>query len=197
MECNYCKGICIKKGYYKGVQKYKCKGCFKVQQEAYKNRKYTSLVDDQITLLNNEGIGISSISRILSIPKASVQRRIERMQKDKPKPVFTEKGQAYEVDELYTYIGSKDKPCYMMYAINRKTKEVIDFICGARTKENINKIIQRLLNLAPKRIYTDGLKIYGSLTPSNIHRTFQYACIGRSATASCKSNSSIAGARRW
>lgn len=108
------------------------------------------------------------------MPKASVQRRIERMQKDIPKPVFTEKGQVYEVDELYTYIGSKDKPCYIMYAINRKTKEVIDFICGACTKENINKIIQSLLNLAPKRIYTDGLNIYGSLTPSNIHRTFQY-----------------------
>jgi IS1 family transposase len=89
-------------------------------------------------------------------------------------PVCQETKQVYEMDELYTYIGKKTNPCYIIYAINRKTKRVIDCICGARTKENINKIVQKILSLSPKRIYTDKLNIFGTLIPASLHRTFQY-----------------------
>ena len=174
MECNYCKGICIKKGCYKGVQKYKCKACFKGQRLKYRNQKYTSLTDAQISLLHKEGVGISSIGRILTIPKGSVQRRIERSADRVKAPVYKETKQVYEVDELYTYVGRKSNPCYIMYAINRKTKRVIDFVCGARSKENIEKLIKTLLGLSPKKIYTDKLNVFGSVIPDFLHRTFQY-----------------------
>ncbi|NII26644.1 IS1 family transposase [Pseudoflavitalea sp. X16] len=174
MNCNNCKGACIKKGFYKTTQRYQCKVCGRHQRQVYRNRKYCTTFDEQIAVLNKEGVGISSISRILSIPRASVQRRIERMKKDKPKPVFTETGQVYEVDELYTYIGRKSNPCYIMYAINRKTKQVIDFVCGARSRENISRLINTLLGLSPQRIYTDKLNVFGSVIPDFLHRTFQY-----------------------
>lgn len=174
MECSYCKGACIKKGCFKGVQKYKCKICFKGQRSLYRNRKYTKSIDEQIIRFKKEGVGISSIGRLLSLPKASVQRRIERSAGQIKVPVYQESKQVYEVDELYTYIGRKSNPCYIMYAINRKTKQVIDFVCGARNKENIDKIIKRLLSLSPKRIYTDKLNIFAALIPATLHRTFQY-----------------------
>lgn len=174
VNCNNCRGECIKKGFYKTTQRYQCKVCGRNQRTVYRNRKYSSDSDKQIRVLNNEGVGINSISRILSIPKVSVQRRIERMKKDRPKPVFTESGQVYEVDELYTYVGRKSHPCYIVYAINRKTKQVIDFVCGARNKENIEKVIRKLLDLSPKRIYTDRLNIFASVIPGCFHRTFQY-----------------------
>lgn len=174
MNCKNCKGECIKKGFYKNAQKYQCKACGLHQRQAYRNRKYTEQTDAEITLLNGEGVGISSISRILSIPKTYVQRRIEQMKKEKLKPVFVERGQVYEVDELYTYIGRKANPCYIMYAINRKTKQVIDFVSGSRSRENISKLINALLGLSPKRIYTDKLNVFGSVIPNFLHRTFQY-----------------------
>ncbi|PZR02303.1 MAG: IS1 family transposase [Flavobacterium psychrophilum] len=172
MECKYCKGLCIKKGCYNGVQKYKCKSCFRGQRSSYRNRKYTAMTDIEINLLHRESMGISSISRVLSIPKASVQRRIERMKK--ARPLFTETGQVYEVDELYTYVRKKSNPCYIIYAINRRTKQVIDFICGARNKENIGKLIKTLLSLSPKRIYTDKLNVFNAVIPDFLHRTFAY-----------------------
>ncbi|AXY76942.1 hypothetical protein D3H65_24435 [Paraflavitalea soli] len=61
-----------------------------------------------------------------------------------------------------------------MYAINRKTKQVIDFICGSGSKGNINKIIKTLLKLSPQGIYTDKLNIFTAVIPENLHRTFQY-----------------------
>lgn len=133
MNCNYCKGKCIKKGFYKTIQRYQCKACGRNQRRTYRNRKYTGWTDEQITVLNREGVGISSIGRILSIPKTSVQRRIKRVEKNKPKPVFTERGQVYEVDELYTYIGRKSNPCYIIYAINRRTTQVIVLCAGPGT----------------------------------------------------------------
>lgn len=96
MNCNYCKGECIRKGFYKTTQRYKCKGCGRYQRQVYRNRNCRTF-NERISVLNKEGVGISSISRILAIPKTSVQRQIERMRKDKPKPVFAESGQVYEV----------------------------------------------------------------------------------------------------
>lgn len=174
MNCLYCNGICIKKGIYKNSQKYKCKSCLRHQRSGYKNLKYTDHTDDQIVLLNSEGVGTSSISRISSIPKTSVQRRIYHLGCKKKAPVFIEKRQSYEVDELYTYIGNKTRPCYVMYAINRKTRQIIDYICGFRNKENIGKLIGKLLSLSPRRIYTDRLTLFASLIPAKIHSTFQY-----------------------
>lgn len=61
-----------------------------------------------------------------------------------------------------------------MYAINRTTGKVIDFCVGRRTKENIKQIIDKILLLNPKKIYTDGLNIYKSLIPEKIHKVFEH-----------------------
>lgn len=49
-----------------------------------------------------------------------------------------------------------------------------NFIVGKKTTENIKPIIDKLLLLKPKRIYTDRLNIYPSLIPKEIHKRFQY-----------------------
>jgi insertion element IS1 protein InsB len=174
MNCRYCKGPCKKKGKYKEIQKWQCRDCHKCQREVYRQRSYDKETKQAITTLNNEGLGVSSISRVLKMPKSSVQVFIVKNAFKVKQPVFNEAGQAYEVDELYTYIGRKSNPCYIIYAMNRKTKQVIDFVCGARNKENIEKVIKKLLDLSPKRIYTDKLNIFASIIPGCLHRTFQY-----------------------
>ena len=172
MECKYCKGSCKKKGKYKGTQKWQCKSCHKYQREAYRQRRYDKEAEQAITTLNNEGLGISSISRVLQIPKSSVQVFIFKNSLKIKRPLFIESGQVYELDELYAPVGGK--LCFVIYAINRATKKVIDYIIGARTKDNIDKVIRTLLSLSPQRIYTDKLPVFAYLIPKSIHRTFQY-----------------------
>lgn len=82
-----------------------------------------------------------------------------------------ETGQECEIDELRTYIGSKTNECWICYAINRKTKQVVDFTVGRRTKENIAKVVRGVLSLSPAKIYTDRLNIYPGLIPKNLHST--------------------------
>ena len=174
MKCNYCTEHCIKKGKYKGVQKYRCKRCGKYQRAEYRQRKYGILMEQQVRLLNKESVGISSMGRILQIPRSSAQMLIERMSVEVTKPILKESDQVYELDELYTFIGSKVNSCYIIYAINRRTRQVIDFVIGARTKENISKVLKSIMQLSPKRIYTDRLPVFNYLITKDIHRSLRY-----------------------
>ncbi|MBP6025698.1 MAG: IS1 family transposase [Ferruginibacter sp.] len=176
MQCKYCNQPCIKKGLYNGVQKMYCKACHKYQRSIYTYRLTNETDDTNIVLLTKESMSISSIARYLKMAKTTVGRRILRISQRIPYPILSETNQIYEVDEMQTYIGRRQISChvYITYAINRITKTVADFIIGPRTKETIGKLIDRLLFLTPKKIYTDGLNIYPSLIPFSIHRCFRY-----------------------
>jgi IS1 family transposase len=173
VNCRYCSANCIRKGWYKAVQKYYCKACGKFQRGQYSYKLTSSTNDNNIVLLNNEGMSISSIGRYLQIAKTTVRRRILILSnKLSPQP-FSETNQVYE---MQAFIGRNHPSCYVYitYAINRFTKRVIDFVVGKRTKENIGKVVAKLLLLNPRKIYTDGLNIYPSLIPTGIHNVFRY-----------------------
>lgn len=72
------------------------------------------------------------------------------------------------------YGKKKSNVNWITYVIERDSKTVIDFIVGAKTKENIKALVDKLLLLSPNKIYTDKLNIYPSLIPEKIHKRFQY-----------------------
>uniref|UniRef100_UPI00262C4D71 IS1 family transposase n=1 Tax=Seonamhaeicola sp. TaxID=1912245 RepID=UPI00262C4D71 len=83
-------------------------------------------------------------------------------------------GCKFEVDELWTFTGNKGNVTWITYALERETKGVVDFILGRKTTENIRPLINKLLLLAPRNIYTDRLNIYPSIIPKAIHKQFRY-----------------------
>ncbi len=87
---------------------------------------------------------------------------------------FNKLGCKFEVDEMWSFIGNRKNVTWITYAIERETKTVIDFFVGRKTTENIKPLVNKLLLLKPKRIYTDKLNIYPALIPKTIHRRFQY-----------------------
>lgn len=174
MNCLYCNNICIKKGVRKAVQKWFCKVCGKWQQDTYKNGRVTNEKIASIVEHNRECNGISSISRLVKLSKATVQRVIVKYGVMLKKPELGENDEEYEVDELCTYVGNKRNLVWVMYAINKATREVMDLVIGKRTSENVSKIIGTLLDLKPKKIHTDRLNIYPGLVPAAIHRVKKY-----------------------
>jgi IS1 family transposase len=151
------------------VQKYLCKTCNKYQQKTYRYRKYTELEKKDIINLTKEGSSISSISRIVLRSKSSIQREIYKAGNLIYKPIYNENSEEYELDEMTLMIAGK-KDIYLIYAINRRTRQVVDFFIGNRTKENIKRVVDSVLNYSPKTIYTDRLNSYPSLIPSTIHK---------------------------
>jgi IS1 family transposase/transposase-like protein len=174
MKCIYCKKECYKKGKRKGIQRYQCKVCKKYQQEEYIRPAISEQKYRWVIKLCSECCGIRSIGRLLSISNSSVQRIIIQAGSSIQKPEYDEENQVYEMDELRTYCGNKNRECWIMYAINKTTGKIIDFIVGRRTKSNIIQVVNSILLLNPKSIYTDGLNIYPAIIPKPVHKVFRY-----------------------
>ena len=172
MNCYHCENTCVKSGIRKSIQRYRCKTCKKYQQAIYVKPRIPQEKYDWTCKLSNEGCGISNIARLLDISKSSVQRIIERIVANLKLPEINEFGQTYEIDELRTYCGNKRNELWLIYAINRCTKRIINFVVGRRTKENIAIVVTALLNLQPKAIYSDRLNIYETLICKTIHRIY-------------------------
>ncbi len=170
MQCKKCKLKCIRKGWYKNTQRYCCKSCNIYQQSNYIYKQRTEADTNMIITLNNEGMGISSMARVLGFAKSSIVRHIKTIAASIVSPFSHELNQDYEVDELQTFIQNKKKICFLMYAINKLTGRVIDFKVGQRTKENLSKVIDSVLFRSPHKIYSDGLIVYRSIIPAAIHR---------------------------
>ena len=176
MNCKYCNQPCIKKGLRNGLQQFYCKHCRKYQRATYIRRSLSTAEQDCLVKLIRKGVSIRGIGYILTISASSVVRYIRRISAAIAKPNHAEYRQVYEVDEMQTYIGSKREVnrVYIMYCINKATREVISFIVGRRTKEYLNKLVNAVLELSPKRICTDGLNTYRSIISPLLHSVIQY-----------------------
>ncbi len=171
MECKYCKKGCVKSGFSSsGLQRYICKSCNRFQQLEYCYRAYEIATENNIVVLSNESCGIRSISRILKISTVTVIRII-RKQRQKIKRPLLLFGREYELDEMRTYIGNKKKKYWIVYAIDKATREVVDFKVGRRTNKILSRVVDTLLLAKAKKIYTDNLINYKTLIPELIHRT--------------------------
>ena len=175
MKCKNCsKSNCIKKGKRNGKQRYYCKNCKRSFQIEYTYKAYNPETNNLIKTLLKESCGIRSISRIIGISTKTVLSRMLKISKQIKVPYFDQLECKFEVDEIWSFIGNKENRTWITYAIERQTKSVIDFFVGRKTSENIKPLINKLLLLYPKRIYTDKLNIYPSIIPKEIHSVFQY-----------------------
>ena len=119
--CSYCQKYLIKHGHSRsGKQRYRCKNCNRTQVDNYTYQAYQLLTDNQIVKLTKEGCGILSISRILKIGANTVLSRIRALASGitRPNIIF---GKAYEMDELCTYVKSKNRKRWIAYAIRKDT----------------------------------------------------------------------------
>lgn len=69
----------------------------------------------------------------------------------------------YEIDELNTFIGNKNKRIWVVCALQRDTRKVVRFTVGARTNKTLSKVTSTLQLAEAKKIYTDKLINYKSL----------------------------------
>ena len=145
----------------RGEQRYKCKACGRTFIEHYIKKAYIT-PDTSITALLTEGCGIRSISRLLKISGTTVLKRILVIAKNISKP-FIPVNKAYEVDEMCTFYKAKSRLLWVVYALQKDTRQVADFAIGSRTKSTLQKVINTLCLSSANKIYTDKLNLTASL----------------------------------
>jgi IS1 family transposase len=179
MKCKKCNSKnYIKKGLRDNKQRFYCKNCQRYFQSEYNYRAYKSDINELIVSLLKESCSVRGISRVLKISKDTVLPRMLKISKQIKIPYFNKFGYKFEVDEMFIKIANDKKQNWLIYAIEQKTKDVIGFIIGSRNTENLRLVINKVLLLQPSRIYTDGLNMYPSLIPKEIHKRFRY-CTNR------------------
>jgi IS1 family transposase len=125
-------------------------------------------------MLTKESCGIRSIARILNISTTTVARKIKSIAKQITRPFPILQGKEYEVDEMRTYIGNKQRLYWVVYALRRDTKEVIDFKVGKRTGKTLQRVVDTVLLSGAVQLHTNKFPLYESIVPETIHRTAKY-----------------------
>ena len=171
IKCKNCGGNAVKNGTVKstGKQRYFCKVCKRSFLEKYQRKSFKQDVDKRLIILIKEGCGIRSAARILKIAPQTVISRIKQIATNILKPPII-KGQNHEMDEMITFIGNKKNRICIAYAIERRTKSIIDFRVGRRNKQTLRKVVNTLLLSESQEIRTDKLNLYLGIIPKKIHK---------------------------
>ncbi len=171
-SCPICKSEnLIKSGKTKtGKQRYCCKECGKRFITDYSYNACKPDTNQQIILFTKEGLGIRSTARVLRISVTTLLKRIVSIARVIVQPPIR-KGKSYEVDEMRTYIGKKSCLRWIVYALDRESKEVVSFNVGRRTNKTLKSVIRSLELSNVKKIYTDKLKNYRYLISKKVHNT--------------------------
>ncbi len=174
MECRKCKTQSVKNGMVKsnGKQRYYCKICRESFLYEYSNHGCELGVKNTLVNLLREGCGTLSISRLMNISSNTVTAIILRVagKIQIPPIVF---GRAYELDEMFTYIGNKDRKICIAYAIDRETKAVVSYAVGRRNRRTLRMVVNTLLLSETTEIRTDKYPLYPLLIPHEIHHVKQ------------------------
>lgn len=150
MNCTHCNSPnFIRKGLRNNRQRFYCKDCKKSFQLEYTYQVYKSTTNNLIISLLKEGCGIRSISRILNVSNKTVLSIMLKISKQIKIPYFNKFGCKFEVDEMWSFIGSKKNITWITYALERETKNIIDFYVGRKSKETIRPLIDKVLLLNP------------------------------------------------
>lgn len=175
ISCPNCKDPkIIKNGTTKNKkQQYYCKNCDKRFIENYTYRAYLSSTNQNIMLLTKEGLGMLSTARVLKISITTLLKRIIIIAQNIKQPKI-KKGKIFEVDEMRSYIKRKDKLIWIVYALDRETKNVVSLNVGRRTNNTLNVVLKAIELSNPVAIYTDRLNQYKCLIDKTIHKTKRF-----------------------
>jgi len=163
----YCSDTSVKYGKVARGQRYRCKTCKRVFMDAYINQACYQTINKSVIEHLKEGCGIRSIARLLRISTNTVLSRITIIAHSIKKPVIVTES-IYEVDELRTYVKSKSRECWVIYALDRLSGQVMDIKVGKRTKENIKRVIDTLLLAKCQKVYTDRPGICRLIIPEAV-----------------------------
>ena len=148
---------CLQRQKKNNLQNYRCKDCGR-QFIAEHDRTYrgtTVGIDGFIRRALVRGCGIRDISAILLVSIGKVLRVLRDSHYElKPKKAHYAR---LEIDELWTFVGSKARKKWLIYAYDRDGGEIVAYVWGDRSAKTANRLREKLkrLGVTYDRIATD------------------------------------------
>ena len=156
-------------------QKYLCKDCGR-QFVENPTKRYVS--KQEIECLERgllERISLRGLARMLKISIKWIQNYVNKLYRSisfqTSSLAACLEGLILECDELWSFVCSKENPVYIWLALDRKTRQIVGFHLGDRTREDA----QQLWESIPEKyresaeVYTDCWKSYEKVVPAEKH----------------------------
>src|SRR5512145_1702742 len=124
---------------YKCSQKYHCKDCGRYGTLQAQSG-YTAAVQQQVKR--------GGLERLLAISRRTIQRWLSGWVNAVP-PLETtllpaEPGDVLELDELWSFVGSKQQPRWVWLALCRRTRQVVAYCIGDRSETSCLQLWRRI-----------------------------------------------------
>ena len=127
-----------------------------------KHHGYEAKMRRQAVRLYVDGMNFRRIARHLGIQHSTVSVWVKECVRHLPDAPQPKKVKTSEMDELFTFIGSKKNRIYLMTLVDRQTPCVLGWkVAGERTSE----VIQQMVDETPKarEYFSDGWEAYATL----------------------------------
>lgn len=160
LTCPACHSTSVKKNGKKvyGKQNYQCKDCRRqfIGDHALTYNGCHSMIDHRIRHMLARGVGIRDTAELQGISAGKVLTTLVNSEyKLTPQKTYYK---SLEVDEFWTFVGSKKNKQWLIYAYDRQTGEIVAYVWGRRNLQTANQLRKRLIEL--------GIK-YGKIASDN------------------------------
>lgn len=113
--------------------------------------------------------GIRDISRVLKISTNTVQKVLleEAAKISEVRPPT--KAQTIELDEFWTFVGSKQKQRWTWLGITSSTRRIGAFVNGRRTDKSCRELLNKYQNSKVTEFASDDWQSYQKYVPNDLH----------------------------
>jgi len=152
-------------------QNYLCKDCgrqfISEQDRTYKGT--SAGIDKAIIRALVRGCGIRDVAIILMVSVGKVLNVLVNSHYDL-KPMKHHYSRL-EIDELWTFVGSKNYKQWLIYAYDRESGEIVAYVWGDRSAKTANRLREKLKNFGVTydRIATDDWDSFIKIFTKDIH----------------------------
>ena len=178
MYCPKCQSIqIIKYGHtHYGKPRFRCQDCGRQFVENASRQPIDQPTRQLIDKLLLERLALAAIARVTGVSERWLQMYVNQKYEKTPKAVEVAKkktGQlTIQVDEMWSFVGSKENKQWIWLAIDADTREIVGVFIGDRSRQSAKGLWKSLPAVYRQCAicYTDFWEAYEQVLPSKRHR---------------------------
>ncbi len=152
-------------------QKYQCKNCRKQFITDYIYQGCRSFIRSLILKMTLNSSGIRDISRVLQISTNTVQKHLLKQARKIPDARPPSRAKTVELDEFWSFVGSKANQRWTWLAITSSTGRIGAFAGRRRTDNNCRELLSKYQNSRIQEFASDQWHGYPKHVASDIHHS--------------------------
>jgi insertion element IS1 protein InsB len=172
ITCPHCRSSKIWKNGHKknGRQNFLCGSCRKQFQQEYTYKGCCQRTGKQVVKMFIRNSGLRHIEYIAGVHRQTALSILTQKSEELKFRHWQNNYESVQIDELYSFVGSKENKQWFIYAYAPETDEVLAWQWGDRSQATVERLYQQLKGLDVKQFYTDDWKAFSAVLPADRHQ---------------------------